>query len=104
MILVDPLFDTTPHTKATTPRCFRNALSCHMWSDLPGEQGTAELVAFAKRLGMRPSWLQHPGTDREHFDLVPSKRAKAVRLGAREVNRRGEPIAAPATEQAGLPL
>lgn len=59
--------------------------SCHMVSDLPGAAGTAELTAFAARIGLRLSWLQKPGTRHEHFDLFGKRRATAVELGAREV-------------------
>ncbi|HVF61659.1 MAG TPA: DUF4031 domain-containing protein [Thermoanaerobaculia bacterium] len=87
MIFVDALFDTTPFTKAGTPRCFRNTGSCHMWSDLPGEEGTRELVTFAKRLGLREEWIQDRGRRHQHFDLTAGKRAAAVRLGATQVDR-----------------
>lgn len=87
MIVVDELFDTTPFTNEQTPRCFRNTLSSHMMTTLQGEPGKAELIAFAKRLGLRADWIQYPGTPRQHFDLVASKRAMAVRLGAVEVGR-----------------
>lgn len=56
---------------------------CHMIADT-----TAELRAFAYRIGMRPSWIQHEGTPREHFDLTPGRRATAVALGAMEVDNR----------------
>jgi hypothetical protein len=61
--------------------------SCHMCSDLVGAEGTAELVAFAKRIGMREKWLQRPGTRHEHFDLFGARRGRAVAAGAREVTR-----------------
>jgi hypothetical protein len=88
VILVDELFDTTPFTRAGTPRCFQNTKSCHMFSDLGGKEGTQELIAFAKRIGLKPQWIQHRGTHREHFDLVATKRARAVELGAREITMR----------------
>lgn len=56
---------------------------CHLFADT-----TAELRAFAARIGMRASWIQHEGTEREHFDLTPGRRATAVRLGAIEIDRR----------------
>lgn len=40
----------------------------HILSDLPGVEGTHELVAFAARYGLRPEWIQYAGTYREHFD------------------------------------
>lgn len=88
MICVDPLFDTKPYTRPGTPRCFRNTLSCHMFSDLPGEEGTRELVAFARRIGLKPEWIQHRGSHLEHFDLVERRRVAAVAAGAREVDWR----------------
>ena len=44
-----------------------------------------ELHAFASRLGLQRRWFQ--GQNRHpHYDLVPSKRALALRLGAAEVS------------------
>jgi hypothetical protein len=51
-------------------------------SDGPGE----ELLVFARRLGLRDEWLQHPGTPREHFDLPPDAREEAIALGAQPVS------------------
>lgn len=99
MIVVDPLFDTAPFTRAGTPRCFRNTQASHMMSTLGGEEGRQELVAFARRLGLQPAWIQFPGTHRQHFDLVAGKRKAAVALGAREVPARwmpGDPVPEPA--------
>ena len=42
---------------------------------------------FAKRLGLRAEWLQKPGTSDAHFDLVPTKHAKAITLGAKLLTR-----------------
>jgi len=47
----------------------RERQSAHLMSTLPGAEGTAELRAFGYRVGLRPSWLQHEGQPREHFDL-----------------------------------
>jgi hypothetical protein len=97
VIVVDPLFSTAPFTTAKTPRCFRNTRSCHMMSTLEGEEGTAELVAFAKRIGLKPEWIQKPGTTHEHFDLTERRRAAALKAGAHEVWRgwkRGEAVQA----------
>lgn len=52
---------------------------CHLWTD--GE--LEELHAFAARLGLKRTWFQ----DRRgfpHYDLTPSKRLRAVALGAVE--------------------
>jgi hypothetical protein len=46
--------------------------SCHMMADTK-----AELLEFAQRLGLRPQWLH-----KDHFDIVPSKRALAIKMGA----------------------
>lgn len=56
-----------------------------MISTLPGPEGTRELLDFAVLIGLRPSWLQNPGTCREHFDLVQSRHRRALQLGARLV-------------------
>lgn len=45
-----------------------------------------ELVAFARRLGLRPEWIQHPGTHREHFDLVDARRIQALAFGAEPIS------------------
>lgn len=85
MIVVDPLFHTGPFTTPKTPACFRNTWASHMMSTLPGEQGRAELVAFARQLKVSPDWIQYPGTRKQHFDLTTGKRLQALRLGATEV-------------------
>lgn len=51
------------------------------WSHLMADS-TAELDAFAARLGMRTAWRQHSGTPREHYDVTDTVRALALRLGA----------------------
>lgn len=53
----------------------------HMAAD-----STEELLAMADRIGVARKWIQHPGTDREHFDIALSKRALAVAAGAIEVD------------------
>ena len=52
---------------------------CHLFAD---EADCEELHAFAAKLGMRRSWFQG-----DHYDLVPPRRARAVALGAVEVDR-----------------
>jgi hypothetical protein len=49
----------------------------HLLADSP-----AELAGFAARLGLRPEWLQFPGTAREHYDIVETVRRRAVAAGA----------------------
>lgn len=54
----------------------------HMWCDA-GEEDA--LHALAAKIGMRRAWFQaKPGFP--HYDLVPTKRAAAVALGAKEVS------------------
>lgn len=54
---------------------------CHMFADT-----TAELLEMADKIGVQRKWLQHPGTIREHFDICLSKKAKAIALGAKEID------------------
>lgn len=49
----------------------------HLFADSP-----AELRSFAIRLGLSPSWLQHAGTHREHYDVTDTVRKRALQLGA----------------------
>jgi hypothetical protein len=80
MIMVDEL---VVYPNAWGP--FRGG-SCHLTTD----GSMDELHAFAKRLGMRRSWFQeHPVMP--HYDLVPSRRSRALVLGA---------VFVPAREQA----
>jgi hypothetical protein len=53
---------------------------CHLMSD----KSVDELLAFAKKLGLKPEWFQ----DKKgfpHFDLTEKKRAQAIRKGAVEI-------------------
>lgn len=54
---------------------------CHMVAD-----STEELLAMVDRIGVARKWIQYQGTDREHFDVCKSMRAKAVKLGAIEIS------------------
>lgn len=47
----------------------------HMWADTEGE-----LLTFAERLGLKPSWIQRGSL--VHFDVVDTKRREAIKLGA----------------------
>lgn len=81
MILVDAL---TKYDAETT-RGLPGRRWCHMVSDTSEE----ELHAFARRVGMRREWAQlRPRASAAHYDLTPSRRARAVRLGAVEVTGR----------------
>lgn len=65
----------------------------HLLSDLPGEAGTTELLAFAERLGIDARWIQNAGTATEHFDVREPTRQRALALGATPV-RYGREVAA----------
>lgn len=49
---------------------------CHMWAD-----NVEELHNMAARIGMKRTWFQDK-KNHKHYDLVPSKRALAVKYGA----------------------
>lgn len=61
---------------------------CHMWPDDPNDfDQLFELHELAAKMGMKEEWFQ----DKKgfpHYDLVPSKRIMAIRLGAKESNLR----------------
>lgn len=61
---------------------------CHLTADTPDE-----LMAFARGLGLNSSWLQYPGTWKEHFDVTMTVRRRAVASGAIEVSRRDAVLA-----------
>ena len=71
--------------QASVPNGSRTHTSkwCHMTADT-----TEELVTFAKRIGLRPSWIQKEGTPYEHFDVTMPKRRAAVKAGAIEITWR----------------
>lgn len=52
--------------------------NCHMWSD----KDTEELLEFAERIGLKRKWLQTSRKGLIHFDLVESRRKRALELGA----------------------
>ena len=56
---------------------------CHMVADSP-----EELLNMADTIGVFRKWRQHPGEEREHFDICQSKRALAVKAGAQEITQR----------------
>ncbi len=55
----------------------------HLLSDIPGTEGTAELLAFVRACGGHDSWMQAAGTYREHFDIFGEWAERARELGAR---------------------
>lgn len=54
---------------------------CHMIADT-----AEELHAMAERIGMRRAWFQTAG-NLPHYDLTPTRRASAIRAGARPLER-----------------
>lgn len=60
----------------------------HVLSDLPGAEGTRELVEFVGRYGLRPEWIQYAGTYREHFDAREPEGLAMMRDGARPASNR----------------
>lgn len=62
---------------------YRGMLMSHMVADT-----APELAEMASGLGLRPDWLQHAGTYREHYDVAKNTRERAIRLGAVPITRR----------------
>lgn len=56
----------------------KSVRTCHMLAD-----SKEELIAFAKKIGMKESWLH-----KDHFDLMEGKRKLAIEEGAVELDRR----------------
>ena len=81
-VYVDPPVEYAREPLGYVGRARARARWCHMIADSVGE-----LHAMAERLGLRPRWFQ---SDRYggHYDLVPTKRDLAIRLGAVAVTRR----------------
>lgn len=82
-VYVDELFTARPRTAQAQ----RHGTSwCHMEADTE-----AELDAMARRIGLKVAYKQHGHRWppwRTHYDLIPSKRALAVRFGAVELTSR----------------
>lgn len=47
-----------------------------------------ELLQMVKKIGVNPKWIQDAGTPREHFDICLSKKALAIKAGAKEIGFR----------------
>jgi hypothetical protein len=62
---------------------FGRMIMYHMIADT-----SEELLAMANKIGVAPKWIQSAGTHREHFDVCQTKRALAVRCGAKEITWR----------------
>lgn len=59
---------------------FGRMIMCHMIADT-----SDELHEMAGKIGVARKWCQFPGTAREHYDICLAMRAKAVKLGAKEI-------------------
>lgn len=79
-----------------------DAVWSHLMSDLPGPEGTAELLAFAVRLGLRPEWIQKVGKPTEHFDVTAPKRDAAIRMGAVPIRYGSQSAAITRAKAAGV--
>lgn len=80
MTYVDEIIDWGEVAKS---RGLRWTLWCHLVAD-----SHEELMSMAQRLKLKPAWIQSPGTKNEHFDLIPSKRALAIKYGAKAISCR----------------
>jgi hypothetical protein len=56
------------------------------WSHLMADGPFAheQLMQAALDLGLKPEWLQHEGTHREHFDVTETIRREAIARGIAE--------------------
>lgn len=82
MVYVDEIFQwpierTSSKARAVARR--HNGKWCHLWCD----EGDEELLhKIAMQIGLKREWFQDkPGFP--HYDLVPTKRAAALRAGAK---------------------
>jgi hypothetical protein len=81
-VYVDKSFEMA----ASEPQAFRTGAKhghrwCHMWADTEDE-----LHTMAKRIGMRREWFQDNGRSLPHYDLVPTRRTAAIKIGAIETD------------------
>lgn len=82
MIYVDPLFYFEAEgAQAKRVGARHGHLWSHMWCD-PGEE--EELHRIAAKIGMKREWFQGHKPEFPHYDLVPPRRAKALKCGAVE--------------------
>ena len=81
MVYVDKITEYPPEIMdAQTRRC--GTKWSHLWCD-PGKE--EELHALARQIGMSRSWFQ-PKKGFSHYDLVPSRRTRAIAAGAVETD------------------
>lgn len=77
---------------------FSKMVMCHMVAD-----SREELLRMADKIGVQRKWIQKPGTIYEHFDVCLSKRALALRNGAREISMHELAVIFRAKERGELP-
>lgn len=71
------------NVKADVPNGARTVRG--VWSHMTADT-RAELDAMADAIGMKRSWIQYPGTWKEHYDVTLSKKKLAIANGAIEVD------------------
>lgn len=84
-VYVDPIFvweSSDPQAKRVGSRTGHQW--CHMWSDA---HTVDELHKIAAAIGMKRAWFQNK-KHFPHYDLVPTKRALALKHGAIEMSLR----------------
>lgn len=81
-------FDKPRRLFSNSPRLRRFKITSHCSSNLIGEEGTRELLAFGQQIGLREAWLQHRATAHEHFDLFDGAIDRARQAGAVQVSQR----------------
>ncbi|MEZ4394558.1 MAG: DUF4031 domain-containing protein [Polyangiales bacterium] len=82
MVVIDPPVDWGAPFNA------RYGPSSHLMSTLPGAEGARELAEFVARAGI-PGRPHHPGTWREHYDVVGPWFDIAKDAGAQALDRAG---------------
>jgi hypothetical protein len=87
VVTVDPIEEHGPDAGATAQARRVSSRTGGRWCHLMVDAGDdlESLHEFAARLGLKRSWAQLHSRVFPHYDLTPSKRALAVRLGAVEV-------------------
>ena len=86
MIIVDSIIKYP--ASMTTEKGLPGPWWAHLTSNIAGDDGRAELLAFAKRIGLNLAWRQKWDTTGFHFDLTRSMRYRAIQAGAQPVEAR----------------
>jgi len=77
-VYVDEIVDHTDAIRGSRLAKVSN-FWCHMLAD-----SVEELHAMADRIGLHREWFQ--GKTRPHYDLTPSRRARAINAGAIDIS------------------